>query len=52
MQGISGDRWKVHFINVLQNPHVNDDGQLPQNTAETGPLDFEITDEEIKKVIK
>ena len=48
MQGICGDRWKVHFKNVLQKPHVNDDGQLPQNTAETGPLDFEITDEEVK----
>ena len=48
MQGISSNRWKTHFKSVLHNPTIGNKGQLPHNTAERGPLDFEISDEEIK----
>ena len=48
MQGISSNRWEAHFKSVLQNPNIGHKGQLPQNTAEQGPLDFEISEEEIK----
>ena len=47
MQGISGERWNVHFKSVLQSKNKND-GQLPKNTAELGTLDHEITEEEVK----
>ena len=42
MQGISDNRWKTHFKSVAQNPAIGNKGQLPQNTAERGPLYFEI----------
>ena len=48
MQGISSNRWEAHFKSVLQNPNIGQKGQLPQNTAEQGSLDFEISEEEIK----
>ena len=43
---ISGDRWVNHFKSILQNENSN--GQLPQNTSPEGPLDFEISEEELK----
>ena len=45
IKGISADKWKTHFKNVLHNPKAEE--PLPPNTVVTGPLDFEITPEEI-----
>ena len=45
--GISGENWQAHFKNVLQNPKLTKSNTLPQNTTEVGPLDAEITKEEI-----
>ena len=47
IKGISADKWKTHFKNVLHSPSV-EDKNLPQNTTETGSLDFVITPEEIE----
>ena len=46
--GTSGERWVARFKTVLQDPSIGNNTQLPKNTAEIGPLDFEISDEEIK----
>ena len=46
--GISGERWVKHFSNVLQNKGALDEKRLPTNTTPVGPLDSEITTEEIK----
>ena len=42
---ISGERWKVHFQSLSQTSNVS---KLPQNTSNTGPLDYEISLGEIK----
>ena len=44
--GISTNKWVDHFKNVLYNP--SESKKLPKNTKEKGPLDFAISDEEIK----
>ena len=46
--GISGVRWMKHFSNVLKNPNPLDRNELPPNTVENGPLDSDISLEEIK----
>ena len=43
---ISEDRWTSHFKNIFQEPNAND--PLPKSTVDQGPLDFEISDEEIQ----
>ena len=43
---ISPNKWVGHFKDVLYNP--NTPKKLPKNTKETGPLDFAVSDEEIK----
>ena len=48
IQGITGENWKVHFKNVLQNPSQSENNILPENTTKIGPLDYEITKEEIE----
>ena len=45
--GISGQNWKTHFKNLLQNPRLSKCNILPQNTSTVGPLDAKITKEEI-----
>ena len=45
-QGISNQRWVSHFKSIFHNSACNT--PLPENTAETGILDREISDEEIK----
>ena len=45
-QGISDQQWVSHFKTIFQGPSGDD--PLPQNTAETGILDRDISDEELK----
>ena len=45
-EGISSQRWTSHFKAIWQGPHPN--LPLPLNTAEQGPLDYEITPKEIE----
>ena len=40
--------WKTHFKGVLHNPNIGSNSKLPLNTTESGPLDYEITEDEIK----
>ena len=44
-KGISNQRWVSHFKSIFNNPVCD---ALPQNTSDTGVLDGEISDEEIK----
>ena len=44
--GISPNKWIGHFKHLLNNP--NDSSLLPENTKCNGPLDHDITEEEIK----
>ena len=44
-QSISEQRWTSHFKTIFQNKEHK---PLPKNTAETGALDHEITEEELK----
>ena len=46
INSISEGRWIAHFQNILQGPLGK--CPLPKNTVKQGPLDFEISDEEIK----
>ena len=48
IDGISWEKRKSHFKKVLQNANT-EDNPLPPNTCEMGPLDFEITKEEIEQ---
>ena len=43
---ISEYRWVNHFKSILQNQDNNE--PLPTNTSQAGPLDYEISDEELK----
>ena len=43
---ISPNEWVSHYTNLLQAVH---DHRIPENTSESGPLDYEITLEEITK---
>ena len=43
---ISPKEWMNHYTNLLQG---TTQGTIPKNTAELGPLDYEITDDEILK---
>ena len=45
-QGISNHRWVSHFKSIFQDS--NNSHPFPENTKESGELDREITDEEIK----
>ena len=45
-RSISEQRWTAHFKTIFQSP--NGKTPLPENTSERGPLDYEISDEEIK----
>jgi hypothetical protein len=45
-EAISGKRWKSHFQSLLQSG--DDVNTLPQNTSRMGPLDYEISSEEIE----
>ena len=47
IKGISGETWKLHFENILQDKHFTKNKKLPQNTSATGPLDNNITKEEV-----
>ena len=40
------NEWVSHYTNLLQAVH---DHRIPENTSESGPLDYEITLEEITK---
>ena len=43
---ISPREWMNHYTTLLQNTNS---GKIPENRAETGPLDYEVTIEELKE---
>ncbi len=48
-QAIPDEKWIAHFKSVLQTTHQpSDSEELPQNTADRGILDYEISNEELK----
>ena len=47
-QAIPEKKWTSYFKSVFHSTNQPNSGEFPKNTAEKGPLDYKISDEEIK----